>query len=114
MTRIRASRSRAPAAIQCGASENQATTKQLRHSRDQLGRKLRELGYPISDSLLDKLCAPSVGQGPPVAGWWGRRPLYDLDDAIAWAESRLSPVAPEPRRRMPMRSQVAPEPRRIS
>jgi hypothetical protein len=48
-----------------------------------------EVGVPISESTLDKLCAPSVGQGPPVAAYWGKRPLYSKAAARAWAESRL-------------------------
>jgi hypothetical protein len=60
-----------------------------RCTRKQLGTKLRERGYPISDSKLNKLCAPSVGKGPPVDGWFGPRPLYDEDQGIAWAEALL-------------------------
>jgi hypothetical protein len=60
-----------------------------RLTRKQLGAKLRELGFPISDSKLDKMCAPSVDQGPPVDCWWGPRALYDLEASIAWAESLL-------------------------
>jgi hypothetical protein len=65
-----------------------------RLTRKQLGEHLRKLGYPIGNSTLVKLCAPSIGQGPPVAAWWGNRPLYDPDEAAAWAESRLRPVRP--------------------
>jgi hypothetical protein len=63
-----------------------------RLTRKQLGERLRELGYPIGNSTLAKICAPAIGQGPPVAAWWGRRPLYDEDGAVAWAEARLRPV----------------------
>ena len=49
---------------------------------------LREHGYPIADSTMDKLCAPAINDGPPVAAWWGRRPLYDPDEALVWAEKR--------------------------
>jgi hypothetical protein len=63
-----------------------------RLTRKQLGEQLRELGYPIGNSTLVKLCSPSVGAGPPPCARWGRRPLYDLDDAVAWAEARLRPV----------------------
>jgi hypothetical protein len=48
-----------------------------------------ELGIPLGESTLDKLCAPSVGQGPPVAAYWGKRPLYSKAAARAWAENRL-------------------------
>jgi hypothetical protein len=60
-----------------------------RYTRAELGAELRARGFPISISKLNKLCAPSVNQGPPVAGWWGPRPLYELDGAVAWAESLL-------------------------
>jgi hypothetical protein len=63
-----------------------------RMTRRQLAAHLRELGYPISDSVMNKLCAPAVGEGPPVAVWWGNRPLYDVDAGIAWAEARTRPV----------------------
>jgi len=72
-----------------------------RMTRKQLASHLREHGFPIGNSTLDKLCMPTVNEGPPVAGWWGRRPLYDPDEAIAWAEARTrqasmakSPVGP--------------------
>jgi hypothetical protein len=60
-------------------------------TRKQTAVYLRELGIPIGDSTLDKLCMPSANQGPPVAAWWGRRPLYDPADALAWAEARMRP-----------------------
>jgi hypothetical protein len=60
-----------------------------RLTRSQLGEHLRLMGYPIGASTLVKICAPAIGQGPPVAAWWGRRPLYDADDGVAWAEGRL-------------------------
>jgi hypothetical protein len=63
-----------------------------RLTRKQLGERLRERGYPIGNSTLAKLCAPAIGQGPPACAWWGNRPLYDLEDAIAWAEARLRQV----------------------
>ena len=65
-----------------------------RLTRMQLGEHLRNLGYPIGNSTLVKLCAPSIGQGPPVAAWWGNRPLYDPDEGVAWAEGRLRHVQP--------------------
>jgi hypothetical protein len=60
-----------------------------RLTRTQLTAYLRECGVPIGDSTLDKLCMPAVNKGPPVAVWWGRRPLYDPADALAWAEARM-------------------------
>jgi hypothetical protein len=38
-------------------------------TRVQLLELLQKSGYPISKSTLDKLCAPAVGQGPPVAAY---------------------------------------------
>jgi hypothetical protein len=57
-------------------------------TRAQLRLKLNEHGYPLTQSYLNKISLPSVNAGPPVAKWWGKRPLYRLDDALAWAESR--------------------------
>jgi hypothetical protein len=57
-------------------------------TREQLRVKLNELGYPLTQSYFNKLCLPSVNAGPPVSKWWGKRPLYTLDDGIAWAEAR--------------------------
>ena len=50
-----------------------------------------QLGRPMSFSTLQKLCA--WGEGPSVAAWWGRRPLYSRDDLHAWVDdrSRLAP-----------------------
>jgi hypothetical protein len=45
-----------------------------------------ELGRPMSFSTLQKLCA--WGEGPPVATWWGRRPLYSREGIRAWTENR--------------------------
>ena len=59
------------------------------YTRAELCAKLREIGFPISMAKLNKLCAPSENKGPPVASWWGPRPLYDLDHGIAWAEGLL-------------------------
>jgi hypothetical protein len=62
-----------------------------RYTRTELVAQLRERGYPITKSKMDKMCAPSAKQGPPVDSWWGPRPLYDLDQGIAWAEALLRP-----------------------
>jgi hypothetical protein len=63
-----------------------------RLTRSQAATYLREHGIPIGDSTLEKLCMRAVNQGPPVAAWWGRRPLYDPDQVLAWAEARLRPA----------------------
>ncbi len=60
-----------------------------RYTRAELGAELRARGIPISTSKLNKMCAPAINQGPPIDCWWGRRPLYDLGAAIAWAEALL-------------------------
>jgi hypothetical protein len=61
-----------------------------RMTRKQLAEFLTASGYPISLSYLEKMCAPAIDQGPPSTARWGRRPLYDPDAALAWAEARLS------------------------
>jgi hypothetical protein len=60
-----------------------------RYTRAELREKLCELGFPISMGKLNKLCAPSVNQGPPIDSWWGERALYRLEPCIAWAEAKL-------------------------
>jgi hypothetical protein len=54
----------------------------------QLLPALHAAGYPISASYFNKICLPSINAGPPVAKWWGKRPLYRLEDVIVWAEAR--------------------------
>jgi len=44
-----------------------------------------EVGVPISESTLAKMCAPTCGKGPPVEAWWGMRPLYSRVTARTWA-----------------------------
>jgi hypothetical protein len=61
-------------------------------TRKKAAAYLRQRGFPIGDSTLDKLCMPSSADGPPVAAWWGRRPLYEPADVLAWAEAKLRPV----------------------
>ena len=45
-----------------------------------------ELGHPLSFSTLTKLCA--LGEGPPVARRWGRRPLYERNSLREWVATR--------------------------
>lgn len=61
-------------------------------TREQLRQRLVAHGYPISPSYFNKVCLPSVNAGPPVAKQWGKRPLYDFEAALAWAEARCRPV----------------------
>jgi hypothetical protein len=58
-------------------------------TRRELAGFLTEHGYPISKSTLDKLAMPSRGEGPPHAGFWGNRALYDPDKSLAWARRRF-------------------------
>lgn len=58
-------------------------------TRSQLGEFLRERGFPIGDSTLDKLCSPARGEGPPIAKMWGKRPLYNPSIGLEWAQSRM-------------------------
>jgi hypothetical protein len=71
---------------------NDATDKHWL-TRGQLAEALRDRGFPIGDSTLDKLCAPSCNQGPRAVGYYGRRPLYDLAEALQWAQGRIRPAA---------------------
>jgi hypothetical protein len=57
-------------------------------TREDTRQALARHGYKISPSYWNKLNLPSVNAGPPVAKWWGKRPLHDLNAALAWAESR--------------------------
>jgi hypothetical protein len=57
-------------------------------TRPQLGAALRAEGYPVADKTLSTLA--SRGGGPPYRRF-GARVLYRWGDALAWAESRLSP-----------------------
>jgi hypothetical protein len=57
-------------------------------TREQVRQRLNEAGYPITASYFNKCCLPSRNAGPPVFKWFGKRPLYRISDALAWAESR--------------------------
>jgi hypothetical protein len=62
-------------------------------TRKQLLIFLNNEGIPIGKSTLDKLCA--LGQGPPVAAWWGRLALHRPAESLAWAMARLRLVRAE-------------------
>jgi hypothetical protein len=47
------------------------------------------LGVELGRSTIAKLFSPAVGQGCKPACYWGRRPLYRVDDVLAWANARL-------------------------
>jgi hypothetical protein len=59
-------------------------------TREQLRQRLNEHGFPCTPSYFNKICLPSVNAGPPVEKWFGKRPLYNFDKALAWAESRCT------------------------
>jgi hypothetical protein len=61
-------------------------------TREQLRRRLNDRGFPMSHGYFNYLCLPSQGLGPPIAKWWGARPLYDLEAGLAWAEGRCKPA----------------------
>jgi hypothetical protein len=67
-------------------------------TRAQLVVFLNANGFPISSPTLAKLAAPSVNQGPPIAAWWGKRPLHAPGPSLEWAKSLLrdgpSEIAP--------------------
>jgi hypothetical protein len=52
-------------------------------------RFLNDRGYRITLSVFEKICAPSINQGPPSAGRWGNREVYRPDDLLMWARNRL-------------------------
>ena len=56
--------------------------------RDQLAVALTAAGFPISKATL--ATKASRGDSPPFR-CFGRIPLYRWGDALAWAESRLTP-----------------------
>jgi len=58
-------------------------------TRGELAEFLTKHGFPISKSTLDKLAMPGRAEGPPHAGYWGTRVLYDPDHALSWARKRF-------------------------
>ena len=59
-------------------------------TREQLFAFLHEHGWPVGKGTWQKLCSPSIGKGPPIAGYWGKRPLYRPTEGLAWMRSLLS------------------------
>jgi hypothetical protein len=55
-----------------------------------------KLGIPLGNSTALKQCSPAIGGGPPVAARLGRRPLYEIEAVIAWAQALLRPAADPP------------------
>jgi hypothetical protein len=56
-------------------------------TRRQLAAALTERGLPIAPATLAAMAVR--GAGPPFQVW-GRRPLYSLESALAWARGRLN------------------------
>jgi hypothetical protein len=81
----------APAASRANQADKPAATTPAVSppllTRKQLLLFLNSEGIPIGKSTLDKLCA--LGQGPPVAAWWGRLGLHRPAQSLAWAMARL-------------------------
>jgi hypothetical protein len=57
------------------------------YTRQEAVQFLRELGYPVSLVTINKKAAPSVGRGPKVDRWFGRRPLSTGRTWLGWIES---------------------------
>jgi hypothetical protein len=58
-------------------------------TRAELAEFLTARGFPISRSTLNKLSMPSRGEGPPPAGFWSNKALYEPTKALDWAKSRF-------------------------
>jgi hypothetical protein len=59
--------------------------------REELRKAIKDdTGVDIPRGTMDQWCSPSRGEGPPVKGYLGRRPLYSVKEGIAWALSRVS------------------------
>jgi hypothetical protein len=63
-------------------------TSQRLMTRKQALEFLPAQGFPISEAYFSKLCLPSRNSGPPIARWFGGRPLYEAGPTLAWAHSR--------------------------
>src|SRR5436309_385702 len=68
---------------------NDVSEPKRRLTRKQLGEFLRSRGFPIANSTLNRICGPKQSKGPPIAGWWNGRPLYDADVVLSWAEAKI-------------------------
>jgi hypothetical protein len=58
-------------------------------TRRQIVELLNNHGFPISLSNMNKLCMPSLAEGPEPEGGWGKNHLYDPDKVLRWARSRF-------------------------
>jgi hypothetical protein len=59
-------------------------------TRRELAEYLGANGYPITLHSLNRLCAPTRGQGPPMEGVWGGKAFYAPSRALEWARARFS------------------------
>jgi hypothetical protein len=58
-------------------------------NRRQAHELLTEHGFPIAWDTFNGLCQPCRQKGPPEAGRWGKRALYEPATVLAWAQERL-------------------------
>jgi hypothetical protein len=62
-------------------------------TRRQAVALLNDRGFPISESTLAKLCMPSRNEGPPAAGRFGNRDVYEPEAVLGWARARFRSAA---------------------
>jgi hypothetical protein len=59
-------------------------------TREEMIVKLIEMGYPVTETYLDKISRESdVNVGPPTIRLSRKTTLYKLDDAVTWARSHI-------------------------
>jgi hypothetical protein len=58
-------------------------------TRREVVEYLRANDYPLSLSTMNRLCAPTCAQGPPVAGVWGGKAFYAHTQVLEWARVRF-------------------------
>jgi hypothetical protein len=73
-----------------------------RLTRAELAKRLTEAGYPVALGSLNTW--GSIGGGPPVDGYWGRRPMYRWSAAKVWAEQKFKTQPPARPQREPKKS----------
>jgi hypothetical protein len=61
-------------------------------TRAQLAEHLTKNGFPIKLAYLNWL--ENQRSGPPVAHYWGQRPIYDLAECLTWARNRSTKRRP--------------------
>jgi hypothetical protein len=66
------------------------STPAARLGRTELAAVLTARGYRISKGSLDQLASRNAG--PPYS-IWGKAAVYDLGEALRWAEARLQPAS---------------------